>query len=343
MRSSTIDRISVPRPRLKLARRIACGLVRFAVVGLLAAQFGCASRSTEVRPVPVDAASLSAMSCDQLRDELDRVDTAALDAAARVDARFADNAALILISGLVWPAALALRADGEQARRLGLLKGRHEGIVQSIDARRCPQPVALSSPERADELALWPGDRYVYQVSGPTGAEITTRVTMVRAERIEMDGGAWKQDASGNRLPEGSVFESSSPPVDAASHRPALPYVVGLLKPRLRLGQALSGLLVPGEDTPALEVTAEVVGIGPATLARGSLPTVTLDLRGRVIEPATGNGMARATVRGVLVVDGRNGMLVRLQTQSSSALPAIDVRLLRVEPGQNRPNEQDGP
>jgi hypothetical protein len=111
----------------------------------------------------------------------------------------------------------------------------------------------------------------------------------------------------------------------------ALPYVVDLLKPRLSLGQTVHGIVYRGDDAPALEVSGQVVAAGLARLQQESLPTVTIELEARAAEPMAGNGSAPRTVQGALVVDSRNGMLVRLQLQGSTSSASTDIRLLRIE------------
>ncbi|MDB5820728.1 MAG: hypothetical protein JWQ11_4368 [Rhizobacter sp.] len=302
------------------------------IAAVVCMEVGCASRSTEIRAVPVDRETYRPLACQALYDELEAVSGQAVSAAVAVDERFADNAALILVSGMVWPAALGLRGDGEQARRLGVLRGRHEALLEELSAKQCPPASMVANPGLAAELVVQPGDRYVYSGAGVAHVVLQARVTAVRNERIEMEEGRWAQDFAGNRLGVGPLHETRTLRLpDDFGPVAALPYVVDLLKPRLTIGQSLHGVVYPGGDAPALEVTGQVVAVGLARLQQESLPTVTIELEGRAIEPMAGNGTARRTVQGALVVDSRNGMLVRLQLQGSAASASTDTRLLRVE------------
>src|SRR5688572_24423368 len=94
---------------------------RLATASLAAAlACGCASRSVEVKPAPIDEGDFATWRCDALHDESDRVQQRAADVAYAVDARAGNNIiALSLGVTVFWPALLAMRPDGPEAAELG--------------------------------------------------------------------------------------------------------------------------------------------------------------------------------------------------------------------------------
>jgi hypothetical protein len=333
-------------------RRAPCWLL----AGALAFVAGCASRSAEVRAVPANASAYSAMPCEALYRELDAVGRRANGVAAAVDQRFANNAALVLVSGLVWPAALGLRGDGDQARELAVLKGQHEALREAVFAKRCAPPEVIADPAMASKLALQPGDRLVYEDVVHQKAVTVVEVSAIRADRVEMNSGAWTQDFSGNRLPIGSVLDAMGAQPSDASTTPeggrippnpqpgstrasGLPYVTGFLRTGLTLGQTLAGSLhLNDPDVAPIDISGEVLALGPASLDDGEVPTATIELQGRVAPETTDAASANVLLRGVLVVDSRNGNLVRLQLGAPRQAVHVDVRLMRVEPSAHTPS-----
>ena len=314
-------------------RGLAGGLAAVLVAALVAALVaGCASRSDDVAPRPTDPSTYTAWGCDRLFDEIDTVQQRAADVAYAVDSRAGNNMiALGLGVTVFWPALLAMRPDGLEAEQLAELKGRYEALRLVVARRPCAAPTDAMGAQRQAALPVALGDRLVYEErSGPNGAAhlLGMQVTALRRDQIEfqvdVDGQAlpasWRQDLSGN-----SVLESRAPLIGWRR----------LLKPDLALGQVLYGeLAAADESVPSARVRGQVVATGPQTVAGRSFDVAVIELFGESPAARSGSGdIGHGSTRldGVMAVDRRSGVLLRLEMRSANTDFALRRRLLRVE------------
>lgn len=310
-----------------------CALAPAAAAVAAAVLAGCASRAADVAPLPTDPAAYRGWSCDRLFDERDLVQLHAADVAYAVDARAGNNMIALGVGVTVfWPAVLAMRPDGLEAQQLAELKGRYEALRSAAAEAGCGEPSAAMPPARQASLPVALGDRLVYdERSGANGSvrTLVMQVAALRRDQIEfsVDSGdparpaLWRQDLAGN------------PALDA---RAGLIGWRRLLKPDLSLGQVLSGeLAAADEQVPGARVRGQVVATGPQTIAGRHFDVAVIELFGDAPAPRTGAGESLpGSVRldGVMAVDRRSGLLLRLELRCANADYALRRRLLRVEP-----------
>lgn len=290
--------------------------------GLLALLAGCASPPS---PKPDEPAAYLAWSCDQLADGIDAVQQRAADVAYAVDARVGNNM-IALGQGVAvfWPALMAMRPDGSEAIELAALKGRFEAMRFMADRHRCAAQDA-GAPAATPLMPVELGDRLVYENRpGHRGAahELGMRVSALRRDQLEfildLDGRAlpqrWQQDLAGN-------------PTMAAARTDHLLGWQRLLRRDLQLGQVLAGELAsPHEAVGAARVRGQVVAIGPQRIDDRMFDVAVIELFG---DAPTNDGSTR--LNGVMSVDRRSGVLLRLELRCENASYALRRRLVRVE------------
>jgi hypothetical protein len=284
---------------------------------------GCATRSGDIAPAQASPAAFATWSCERIHDEADRVQKRAAEVAYTVDERAGNNIiALGLGLSVFWPALIAMRPPGPESEELARLKGRHEALAVVIAARPCDPPSPTLSAERAATLPIVLGERLVYEerstARGPMH-EMSLRVTALRRGELEfrvepaagVTAGIWTQDYSGNvtRAPAG-----------------ALQWPL-LLRQELELGQVLGGEIVVSQfPTRRARVRGQVVAVGPQTVAGRLFDVAVIELFG---DAADGDDSVR--LDGVLVIDRKSGVLLRLDLRSANPGFMVQRRLARVE------------
>jgi len=293
---------------------------------------GCATRSGNVAPRASDPAAYAGWDCTRLHDEIDTVQQRAADVAYAVDTRVGNNMiALGLGVTVFWPALLAMRPDGMEAEQLAELKGRYEALRTVVARQSCPPPAETMAAQRQAALPVALGDRLVYEERASASAPahlLGMQVTALRRDQIEFRvdldnkpfADPWRQDLAGNPVLEG---------------RAPLMGWRRLLKPDLSLGQVLVGELAAADQVrPAARVRGQVVATGPQTIAGRSFDVAVIELFGEApAAPAGVGGIDQASTRldGVMAVDRRNGLLLRLELRCGNAEYNLRRRLVRVE------------
>jgi len=318
------------RAQSRPMQRTGRGAMKSVVVGAVAlALAGCASRSTEVVAKPTDPATYAGWDCERLFDELDAVQQRAADVAYAVDARAGNNMIALGIGVAVfWPALLAMRPDGPEAVQLAELKGRFEALQANVRSRGCGAPAEAMSAQRAAGLPVAAGDRLVYDdrvgAAGAPAHELGLRVSALRRDRIEfsvdIDGrsqpGLWRQDLAGNAL---------------ADDRLSLLRWHRLLHADLALGEVVSGELMSGSGSQQrARVRGQVVATGPQQVAGREFDVAVVELFGDAPQ-ADRADVAVTRLDGVMAVDRRSGVLLRLELRCANPEFALRRRLLRVE------------
>lgn len=286
---------------------------------------GCATRSADVKPLPADPESFSALTCEALYTEADKVQRRAADVAYAVDERVGNNIIALGVGATIfWPALLAMRPNGPDAEELGRLRGRYDALQVALGQRPCaPLPDTLSAEQLA-ALPIKPGERLVYEERAGRGParELGLRLQNLRRGQfdfsVEVGGRAlpvdWRQDAAGNVAP------MQSPE--------ALVYWTRLLRPELALGDVLSGELrnTVGEQG---RLRGQVVATGVQTGFGRPFDAAVVEVFGDV--PHRGYP---SRLEGVMVVDRTSGVLLRLELRGPNPDFAVRRTLLRVEPRQ---------
>ncbi len=292
-------------------------------LALLAA---CATRSADVRPAAIDPSLYAALDCDALYDEADRVRQRATDLAYAVDERSGNNiiAFGLGVTTLFWPALLAMRPTGPDAKALATLRGRDEALRQALAQRACPPPPEQLDAARAAALPIVPGERLVYEERAAAGGpvrELGLRVAALRRDEIEFTadlGGRvqplpWRQDRWGNQpqMPEQSGWL----------------HWKRLLRPEMALGDVLSGDVIGGEEGGTGRLRGQVIALGVQTSLGRPFDAAVIELFGDA--PMGSHG---TRLDGVMVVDRKSGVLLRLELRSGNPEFALRRTLTRIEP-----------
>ena len=295
--------------------RLACCLLSAAV-----ALAGCATRARDVFPVAADPGEFTTWTCARVQDEIDSVQQRAADTAYAVDERAGNNLVALGVGvAIFWPALLAMRPAGLEAEELARLKGRYEALRNTERQRACPPVATTLSADKAALLPIAVDEWLVYEERAvPRGAlsERRLRVAALRRDEIAYASAvdaapSWRQDLAGNLW--------SSPQGQLLWHR--------LLKPDLVLGQVLDGeFQLEGDPLTRARVRGQVVAVGQQTVAGRSFDAAVVELFGDALRA---DGSAR--LDGVIVVDRRSGVLLRLDLNSSMAPFSLQRRLARVE------------
>ena len=294
---------------------------RWVALAAAVAVAGCATRSADVAPAPVDPATFGEWTCTRIHDETDLVQQRAADLAWTVDERAGQHfVALGVGLSVFWPALLAMRPDGADSQALAQLKGRFEALQVAAQQKGCPPRPASLPPDRAALMPVLPGERLVYEdrqgVRDPLGGRVLSIVALRRDEIefvLDRDGrtGTWRQDLAGNVLqaPAGTVIWER------------------LLKREMALGQVVAGdMRVVGEPFQRARVRGQVVAIGPQKIAGRRFDAVVVELFGDVTQ-----GDSSTRLDGAIVVDQHSGVLLRLDLRSAQPPFQMQRRLVRVE------------
>jgi hypothetical protein len=314
--------------------RIPAGAARaLGLAWALSSFAGCAAFRASLPPSANDPAAYVGWSCERLFGEMDVVQQRAADVAYAVDSRVGNNMISLGVGITVfWPALMAMRPTGIDAMELTALRGRFDAMQLSAARKGCEAP-APSPPAATDAAAMLPvaqGDRLVYEDRvGTAGSlhELGMRVTALHRDQIEfrldLDGKAlaptWRQDLAGNAVPE---------------PRPAMLGWQHLLRRDLALGQVLSGELAAANEPKATaRLRGQVVATGPQEMAGRSFDVAVIELFGEAPKESR-DGAASTRLDGVMAVDRRSGVVLRLELRCANSQFALRRRLLRVESGQ---------
>jgi len=316
---------------------------------------GCATRSTDVAPLPASPAEFATWDCARIDDETDAVQQRAADVAYSVDQRAGGNIVALGVGlAVFWPAILAMRPGGLEAAELARLKGRFEALREAAALARCP-PASLELPAaRAATLPVAAGDRLVYEERPDrrhAATEQTWSLRALRREEIEYVAlpaappAAPASAASGaSSASTASATSTASIGVSGASLRhdragnvvEALPGMLmwpHLLRVDLELGQVMAGeIQVVGDPLARARVRAQVVALGPQEIAGRHFDAAVLELFGDVLQ-----GAGSTRLGGALVIDRSSGVLLRLDLRSAQAPFRVMRRLARVERAEPAP------
>ena len=99
---------------------------------------GCASNSTEIKSTYVSPITYGGYSCQQIREENERIQSRLSEVSGAVDKRASGDKTKMGV-GLIlfWPTLLFLKGDGAEAQELGRLKGEHEALEQAFIKGNC--------------------------------------------------------------------------------------------------------------------------------------------------------------------------------------------------------------
>jgi hypothetical protein len=294
---------------------------------LLLGAVGCATRADAVRAAVADPGPYRNLGCVALYDESERVRMRAARVAYSVDERFGTNiVALGMGVTVFWPALLAMRPGGSDAAELALLKGRDDALRNVMAEKRCPPAPELLSAERAAALPLSLGERLVYEEraqGGGPGRELGLRVSALRRDGMEfvvdpstLEGQPpqhWRQDPFGN-LPQ-------------APDAPGWVHWRRLLQPDMALGSVLTGDLVGGDGDTRGRLRGQVIALGMQHSLGRPFDAAVIELYGDA--PL---GEASTRLDGVMVVDRKSGVLLRLELRSGNPEFALRRTLVRIEP-----------
>lgn len=291
---------------------------------------GCASRPVDRAVDPADPLQFVSWTCDAMFDELDRVQQRAADVAYGADARHGNEVIAVSLGLRVyWPALLAMRPDGPDADALAGLKRRHDALRTVADEKGCGEPLPVLGARQAAIVPLAEGERVAYAERAsprrPT-REFGLRLVALRRTQLDFTAdlggqlllGVWAQDRAGNLLAPPAA------PTDAGVD--GLVYWTRLLPREFAPGDVMAGELRHTGGAVA-NVRGQVVATGVHTAYGRPFDVAVIELFGDVAGAAAGR-----RVEGVMVVDRKIGVLLRLDLRSSQPDFALRRTLLRVEP-----------
>jgi hypothetical protein len=294
----------------------------------LALAAGCATRAQDVRPEAADPAAFASMDCMALYDEADRMRLRATQLAYTLDERAGTNiVALGMGVTVFWPALLAMRPAGPDALELARLKGRDDALRATLARKGCPPAPEQMAPERAARLPVALGERLVYEeraAAGGPARELGLRLIALRRDGLEFgieppDGSMpprWRQDPFGNL--------QATPEADGWVQWRRL------LQPDLELGSVVSGDLLGGDGERG-RVRGQVIALGVQSSLGRPFDAAVIELFGDVPQ-----GEHSTRLDGVMVVDRRSGVLLRLELRSGNPEFALRRTLVRIEPAPAR-------
>jgi hypothetical protein len=204
-------------------------------------------------------------------------------------------------------------------------------LQQARQQQACPPPDLAMPAARAARWPLQPGERLVYEERAQArGApqEWALQLSMLRRQEAEFQlstgrsgtpdrvaeaqaVATWRQDLQGNVLgaPAGALRWQR------------------LLRTDLALGQVLAGEFDKvGDPQLRARVRGQVVALGPQTLAGRAFDVAVIELFG---DAQRGDTSTR--LDGVLVVDTRSGLLLRLDLRSAVPEFNLQRRLVRID------------
>jgi hypothetical protein len=294
---------------------------------LLLGAAGCATRADAVLAAPADPAPYRNLACASLYDESDRIRMRAARVAYSVDERFGTNiVALGMGVTVFWPALLAMRPAGPDAAELAQLKGRDDAVRTVLVDKRCPPAPEMLSAERAAALPLSLGERLVYEEraqGGGPGRELGLRLSALRRDGMEF-------------VVDPSTLDARKPQhwrQDPFGNLPQVPDVPGwvhwrrLLQPDMALGSVLTGDLVGADGDTRGRLRGQVIALGVQHSLGRPFDAAVIELYGDA--PL---GEASTRLDGVMVVDRKSGVLLRLELRSGNPEFALRRTLVRIEP-----------
>ena len=110
----------------------------FFVTVVAASLVGCATGSTDVKSTYISPITYQGYSCDQLREENQRIQTRISELSGNVDKKASGDKVKMGV-GLVlfWPALFFLKGDGPETQELARLKGEHDALEQAYLKKSC--------------------------------------------------------------------------------------------------------------------------------------------------------------------------------------------------------------
>jgi hypothetical protein len=297
-------------------------LISWWMLGVSASLVACANDPVQYRAAPPTAANFLLWDCARIQDDADLQQRNAV-ALAYVPDSDAGNSVLALGSGLsiYWPALLAMRTSGMEARDLQRLRARFDALQTAATVRRCAYMLGEPAGSLPTQQRLQVGQRLVFEERRnprSQGHDWRVQLTRLDGQGLMFSGQAgqesvWQQDASGNMVnaPEGALWWPQ------------------LLRPDLMLGQVTVGdMLVQGDPLARARLRGQMVALGPQMLAGQRFDAAVIELFG---DAPSGDAYTR--VDGVIVIDRSSGLLLRLELRSAHPAFNLQRKLLRLEPG----------
>lgn len=99
---------------------------------------GCATSGKDVAATYVSPMQFSSYDCDQLRQELARINGRVGQLSGRLDEAASNDKAILVGGGLLfWPALFALGGTKQQEAELSRMKGEYEALQSASTNKKC--------------------------------------------------------------------------------------------------------------------------------------------------------------------------------------------------------------
>jgi hypothetical protein len=104
---------------------------------LVAFLAGCATAGKDVTPTYVSPIQYSNLDCDQLRQELLRINGRVNQMTGRLDEAAGNDKALVAASLIFWPSLFFLGGTKQQEAELSRLKGEYDSLQTTSVGKKC--------------------------------------------------------------------------------------------------------------------------------------------------------------------------------------------------------------
>lgn len=99
---------------------------------------GCATAGKDVAATYISPIQYANYDCDQLRQELARINGRVGQLTGRLDEAASNDKAILIGGGLLfWPALFALGGTKQQEAELSRLKGEYDALQQASTSKKC--------------------------------------------------------------------------------------------------------------------------------------------------------------------------------------------------------------
>ena len=98
---------------------------------------GCASNSKDIMGTYISPLQYTNYNCNQIREEMSRVQVRATSLGGRIDKSSSNDKALVATSIIFWPTLFFIAGDSEKEAEFARLKGELDAVQQAAIANEC--------------------------------------------------------------------------------------------------------------------------------------------------------------------------------------------------------------
>ena len=115
---------------------------------------GCATSSKEIASAYVSPVQYQSYDCNQLANEMQRIQSRANQLSGRLDEAASNDKAIMGVGMILfWPALFALGGTKQQEAEYSRLKGEYDAAEQTANAKKCSATTVVASNQVQDQPA----------------------------------------------------------------------------------------------------------------------------------------------------------------------------------------------